>query len=235
MKTTLITMCLALLMINCEDKSKKISHDETVEIQIKIDTSKIKIADLPIAIDSTDYLIHPIGYISEYKSRSSSYSKSSNYTSYSVSQYKNFSIKGEFSNIKFQHTNSEKLTALTDKIVEITSINFLEDIRKQTGLEFLVYKIRDEDTNKDSKIDFNDVITLYISTIDGKNLKKLTPELAQIVDWKIISKLNRLYFKSISDTNKNGEFDRKDKVNYQYVNLEDETLKIITYNPLNNN
>ena len=56
--------------------------------------------------------------------------------------------------------------------------------------------------------------------------------MAQIVDWKIVTQLNRLYFKSISDTNKNGEFDKKDKVNYQYVNLEDETLKVMTYNPM---
>lgn len=235
MKPIILTLCLALFMINCKDKPRAISHDENTKTEIKKDSSKIEIADLPIVIDSTDYLIHPIGYITEYNSRYSSYSKGSNHTSYSVSRYNNFAIKGEFSNIKFQHFNSEKLISLTDDIVEITSVNFLEEVRKQTGLKFLVYTIRDGDTNKDAKIDSNDVETLYISTINGKNLKKLTPALAQIVDWKVVTQLNRLYFKSISDTNKNGEFDKQDKVNYQYLDLENESLKIINYQPIKNN
>ena len=234
MKSTISLLLLAVFMLNCEEKSQTINHDETVTTEIKKDSSKIEIADLPIIIDSTDYLIHPVGYITDYNSKFSSYSGNRGYTSYSVSNHNKFSISGEFSAIKFQHLKSEKLTALTDKIIEITSINFLEDIRQQTGLQFLVYTIRDADTNKDGKLNSNDVETLYISTINGKSLKKLTPNLAQIVDWKIVTQLNRLYFKSISDTNKNGEFDKKDKVNYQYVNLEDETLKVMTYNPMKN-
>ena len=231
-KLTFITVCLSIFMMSCEDKSKSISHDDSLKIQIKKDSSKIEIADLPIAIDSTDYLIHPVGYISEYNSRFSSYSSKSGSTSYAVSRYNNFSISGKLSNIKFQHLNSEKTSTLTDEIIEITAVHFLEDIRQQTGLQFLVYTIRDADTNKDGKLNSNDVETLYISAINGKNLQKLTPNLAQIVDWKIVTPLNRLYFKSISDTNKNGEFDKKDNVNYQYINLEDDGLKVITYNPL---
>ncbi|REE24722.1 hypothetical protein DFQ09_10328 [Winogradskyella pacifica] len=233
MKSTFIILCLALFIMGCKEKSQTISHDDTIETKIKKDSSKIEIADLPILIDSTDYLIHPIGYITEYdNSKFSSYSKGGGHTSYAVSRYNKFSITGEFSTIKFQHLNSEKFTALSDEIMEITAISFLENIRAQTGLQFFVYTIRDADTNKDSKLDFNDIETLYISTIDGKNLKKLTPEFAQIVDWKVIPKQNRLYFKSISDTNKTGEFDKNDKVNYQYVNLENEDLSIINYNPL---
>ena len=56
--------------------------------------------------------------------------------------------------------------------------------------------------------------------------------MAQVVDWKVIPKLKRLYFKSISDTNKNGEFDKNDKVNYQYVSLEGGDLTVIDYNPM---
>ncbi|WP_092444330.1 hypothetical protein [Winogradskyella sediminis] len=218
--------------MSCDERSQTISHDDTITTEIKKDNSKIEIADLPILIDSTDYLIHPIGYIRDYKSRFTSYSKGSGHASYSVSRYNNYSITGELSNIKFQHLNSEKLTALTDELMEITSIRFLENIRVQTGLQFLVYTIRDADTNKDAKLDFNDVETLYISTIEGKGLKKLTPKLAQIVDWNVIPQQSRLYFKSISDTNKNGEFDKNDRVNYQYVNLKDEDLNVIQYNPL---
>ena len=232
MKSTFLILCLVLFIMSCDEKPQTISHDDSITTEIKKDSSKIEIADLPILIDSTDYLIHPVGHITEYNSKFSNYKKRRDYTSYSVSRYNNFSISGDFSALKFQHINSEQLTTLTDDIIAITSVHFLEDIRQQTGLQFLVYTIRDADTNKDSKLDFNDTETLYISTIDGKNLKKLTPEFAQIVDWKVIPKQNRLYFKSISDTNKTGEFDKNDKVNYQYVNLADESLSVINYNPL---
>ena len=231
MKHFTLLIAFALTIISCDDKQKAISHDETIKTTVKKDSTKIEIADLPIVIDSTDYLIHPIGYITEYKSRFSSYTSKRGYNAYSISNYNNLSIQGEFTNLKFQHIDSEKLTPLTDNIVEITSVRFLDEIKKQTGLQFLVYTIRDEDSNKDSKINNDDLEALYISTIDGKNLKKLTPNLAKIGYWKVIPELNRLYFKSISDTNKNGEFDKKDKVNYQYVNLEDEDLKVITYKP----
>ncbi|WP_178983805.1 hypothetical protein [Winogradskyella helgolandensis] len=233
MNRALTLFCLVLCITSCDERSQTISHDDTITTEIKKDSSKIEIADLPILIDSTDYLIHPIGYVTEYNnSRFSSYSKGSGRTSYAVSHYNNFSISGELSNIKFQHLNSEKITALTDELIEITSIRFLETIRAQNGLQFLVYTIRDADTNKDTKLNSNDIETLYISTISGKGLKKLTPELAQIVDWNVIPQQSRLYFKSISDTNKNGEFDKNDRVNYQYVNLEDEHLNVIHYNPL---
>ncbi|WP_179348216.1 hypothetical protein [Winogradskyella pacifica] len=232
MKSIFITLCLVLFIMSCDEKPQTISHDDSITTEIKKDSSKIEIADLPILIDSTDYLIHPVGNITDYNSRSSSYKKGRDYTSYSVSRYNNFSISGDFSSLKFQHINSEQLTTLTDDIIEITSVHFLEDIRQQTGLQYLVYTIRDADTNKDAKLDSNDVETLYISHVDGTNLKKLTPNLAQIVDWEVIPKLKRLYFKSISDTNKNGEFYKNDKVNYHYVNLENEDLSIINYNPL---
>ncbi|WP_458629133.1 hypothetical protein [Winogradskyella sp. PC D3.3] len=231
-KLTFIAMCLSVFMMSCRDNSKTISHSNQFEVQIEKDSSKIEIADLPINIDSTDYLIHPIGYISEYNSRFSSYKNGSDNTSYSVGHYTNFSIKGTFSNIKFQQITSEQLTALTDKIIEITSIHFLEDLRQQTGLQLLVYTIRDMDTNKDAKLNSKDVETLYISNIDGNNFKKLTPNLAQIVDWKLIPQLKRLYFKSISDSNTNGKFDKNDTLIYQYVNLEDKTLTVKNYYPM---
>ncbi|NRD20723.1 hypothetical protein HNV08_11745 [Winogradskyella eckloniae] len=233
MKSIILIFALALTLSNCDERrTNRINHDATIETEVKKDSSQIEIADLPILIDSTDYLIHPIGHITEYKSRFSSYSGKRGYNSFSVSNYNDFSIQGEFSNLKFQHINSEKLTALTDKIVEITSVRFLETIREQTGFQYLIYTIRDTDTNKDSKINSEDIEALYISTIDGKNLKKLTPDLAKIAYWKVIPKLNRLYFKSISDTNKNGEFDKHDHVNYQYINLKSNNLNVIDYKPL---
>ncbi len=230
MKNILCLIPFIVLSISCKEHNKKINHKDSIEVELKKDSSEIEIADLPINIDSTDYLIHPIGNIKEYTSR---YSSKSSYASYNVSNQNSYSIGGEFSNIKFQHKDSSKLKPLFDKIVKIKSVHFLYEIKKNTGLEFLVYKVKDIDTNGDLKLNHLDINTLYISKMDGSSLKKLTKHLDQIIDWKTIPELNRLYLKSITDTNKNGDFDKEDKVNYSYVDLTDSELKLIEYHPIN--
>lgn len=230
MKTTFSLFILTLLLMACEEGTKKINHDDLSKQELKKDSLEIETADLPIIIDSTDYLIHPIGYIKEYSSR---YFSESSQTSYSISNYNSHSIRGEFSNLKFQHKNDSDLKPLFNKVVKISSVNFLHKIKENTGLNYLVYKVRDIDTNGDLKLNYSDVTTLYISNIDGSNLKKLTKDFDQIVDWKTIPELNRLYLKSISDTNKNGDFDKEDRITYAYVDLTNPTLKRIVYNPVN--
>ncbi|WP_179344006.1 hypothetical protein [Winogradskyella ursingii] len=227
-----LLFCFALLN-SCQNDIKKIDHTNSETKELIKDSTKREVADLPIAIDSIDYLIHPIGYITEYGTRFSSYSRSNDNVSYNVSSHNSHSLRGEFTNIKFQHVNSLKLAPLFKRVVEINSVSFIDNVRKNRNFEYMIYKVRDADTNGDSKIDHNDVNALYISKIDGSNLKKLTKDLAQIVNWKIITKLNRLYVKSISDTNKNGKFDKEDNINYGYVDLKNPQLKVITYDPTN--
>jgi hypothetical protein len=88
------------------------------------------------------------------------------------------------------------------------------------------------DSNKDGKLDSNDIKDLYISTIDGSNFKKLSVEFQEFIDWNVIDSQNRLYFRTIEDINKNGAFDKDDKVHYQYVDLLDKELKVVEYNPI---
>ena len=229
MKHVLSLMLLMALLISCDNSDKKIDHDAISIQKLKKDSSEIEIADLPILMDSTDYLIHPIGHIREYSSR---YSSESDHTYFNVSNHNSHSIRGDFSNIKFQHIDTSELKPLFDKVVKISSIHFLNNRSKNAEIDFIVYKVKDMDSNGDSKLNFLDINALYISKTDGSNLKKLTNPLDQIVDWKVIPELNRLYFKSISDTNKNGDFDKEDAIHYNYVNLDSNILKVETYHPI---
>ena len=65
-------------------------------------------------------------------------------------------------------------------------------------------------TNQDGKLDYNDINTLFISKINGTDFRKLTETNKELIDWKLIESKNRLYFRTIEDTNKDGEFDKKD-------------------------
>lgn len=225
-------------MVSCgnEEKPKVIypenGNAETTEL--KKDSTLIEIADIPIHIDSTQYLIHPIGEYEMYGTRGKSYFGSSNYGSgsFSISNYNRYEITGDLHNLKFQKIDSENLTTLTKQNIRIKSITFLRDIFDNTNKQILVYRILDKDSNRDNKLDDNDINTLYISNIDGTNFTKLTAEFQELIDWKVIEIMNRLYFRSIEDTNKNGEFDKEDKVHYQYVDFNLDKLKVTEYQPI---
>ncbi len=238
MKWTIISVIVTLILFSCDNQEKpkviypKNANDETEEL--KKDSTLIEIADIPIHIDSTNYLIHPIGEYKMYGSRNTSYFGSSNFGSgsFSIATYNRYEITGNLHNLKFQKLNSEKLTQLTNKNIRIQSVTFLRNIFNNTGKQILIYRILDKDTNRDNKLDDKDIKTLYSSNINGTNLTKLTSDFQELIDWEVLDIKNRLYFRSVEDTNKNGKFDKKDKVHYQYVDFNKNKLKVSKYQPL---
>ena len=185
-------------------------------------------------IDSTDYLIHPIGDFRIEDNRGKVIYKSSGYGSkdFSISSYGGYRISGNLSNVKFQHIDSEKLSVLTTNVIKIKSLTFLRKVYDNSKKQFLVYEVTDKDTNQDGKLDYNDINTLFISKINGTDFRKLTETNKELIDWKLIESKNRLYFRTIEDTNKDGEFDKKDIVHYKYVDLNSDNLKITEYKPI---
>lgn len=232
MKNLILLLALVTLLFNCNSNdNKKIISKENETQNIKKDTSLIEIADLPIHIDSTDYLLHPIGNYKIYASKLSSY-RSDNYNSFSVSNSNKYSISGNLSNIKFQKKDSEELIPLTNKIINIKSMSFMKEIFDTTKSQLLIYTINDKDTNSDNKLDYNDIETLYISKIDGSGFKKLTPEYEELLDWETVIIINRIYFKTIEDSNKNGEFDKSDSLHYYFIDYSKESYVVKEYYPI---
>lgn len=203
----------------------------------KIDTTAIKIADLPILMEETQYLIHPVGDIRIYEntrySRSTSYGSSKvNNFSYAISNYNPFEITGYLDNLKFQHIDSTSVYSLTDKKMQIYTVTYLQSIASKINRKILLYSLADSDTNRDGKIDQNDIKSLYLSNINGTNFLKLTEDYNEVIDWNVVEKLNRLYFRCIEDINKNGAFDKKDKVHYHFINLANDEWKAEEYFPI---
>jgi hypothetical protein len=96
----------------------------------------------------------------------------------------------------------------------------------------MVYTLADADTNKDQKVDENDIQSLYISQLSGKNFTKISADFMELIDWKIIDANARLYYKTIIDSNKNGQLDAADQVQYFYVDVLNEVWKSVQYVPL---
>lgn len=234
MKKLLYILPLVSLLASCkeEEKPKVIYEDSKVQV-VKKDSSQIKVADLPIHMQGTKYLLHAIGDVQVAYERGGTYgSAKTNMGSYALSNYNSFELTGYFQNIKFQHIDSTTLRPLTDKNVQIQTATFLNTIAAKTKKQILVYSLVDSDTNRDGKIDANDIKSLYISDFSGLRLQKLSGELHELIDWNLIESLNRLYFRTIEDINKNGAFDKKDKVHYHFVNLAADEWKVEDYSPI---
>lgn len=229
-------LALITLLVSCKEETEKpkVIYENTSKerSEPKIDTSKILVADLPIQMEGTSVLLFPIGEFTVANGTSKAKYSSSERESFVVSNSNEHEITGYLSNFKFQQIGSDSLKILTDKPVLIERVTYLKSIADKTKKQFLVYVLEDMDSNKDGKLDSNDIKDLYISTIDGSNFKKLSVEFQEFIDWNVIDSQNRLYFRTIEDINKNGAFDKDDKVHYQYVDLLSKDLKVVEYNPI---
>ena len=201
---------------------------------VKTDSTNIEIADLPIQFNGTKFLIHPIGDYSIFdgKSKYSYGSSNSESGSFRISNNNEYEITGYLSNLKFQEIGTDSIKTLTDKAILIQTATYLKTVFDKTKQQIIVYTLSDMDTNRDSKLDTNDIKTLYLSTISGEKFTKISTDFQELIDWKMIEASNILYFRTVEDTNKNGQFDKDDVINYNFINLNNKDWKVENYKPV---
>lgn len=242
MKKALIAIITlsSLFFVSCKEEAQKpkVIYDEAAAGKgqsKKVDSTEIKVADLPVHMEGTKYLIHPVGDIRVYDDSNRSYgtSRTNGNVSYAISNYNRFEITGYFENLKFQHIDSTALRPLTDKKVQIQTATYLNTIADRYKKNILLYTLVDADTNQDGKVDGNDIKSLYISDAAGKGFKKLSQDAQELIDWNLIDAQGRIYFRTIEDINKNGAFDKNDRVHYHYVNILNADWTVADYEPVN--
>jgi hypothetical protein len=234
-KYTLLLLGVVFTGCEKEKETPKVIYDDskvTKEEMVR-DSSEIQIADLPLSMEGANYLMFPVGNVRVYSTRSTdSYSSSKlEGMSYSISNYNQYQITGYLKNVMFQHKDSVTIKPLTKAVIQIQTVTYLKPTADKIKKQFLVYTLADNDTNKDGKIDQNDINSLYISDISGSHFVKLSSDLQELIDWNVIETQNRLYFRCLEDINKNGAFDKNDLVHYHYVDLSKQELKVEEYNP----
>ena len=232
-------LCLTLVLVglfsSCkkeESEKPKVTYETTSKVkpEVVIDTNQIAVADLPINMEGTNFLLHPIGVMSGKGKGIKSSSDSGE--SFTVSNYGEYQITGYLKNLNFQEIGKDTIYALTNKQILIETATYLKTFADKTKQQLLVYSLADMDTNKDGKLDNSDIKSLYISTISGQKFTKLSADFNELIDWKVIESKNLLYFRTIEDTNKNGEFDAEDSLQYHFVNLLDKDWKVSSYKPI---
>lgn len=230
-----IALVLAVTLVSCkkeEAPKPKVIYQETTKTKTEVpeDTAQIEIADLPINMDGTSYLIFPIGTVSgDKKGIKVSYDSNSGYT---VSNYSEYQISGYLKNLKFQEIGKDTIYALSEANLLIETATYLKSTADKTKKQLMVYTVADMDTNKDSKLDNNDIKSLYLSEISGKNFTKISVDFQELIDWNVIDSRHRLYFRTVEDTNKNGAFDKEDRLHYFYLDLLAKEWKAEEYRPI---
>lgn len=235
MKNIYLLGLSALVLASCknsENEQPKVSYENNAKTTVKTiaDTNKINISDLPIHFDGTHVLIFPIGSVAT--SKKSSYSSSDSNTGYIVSNYGEYEITGFLNNLKFKTIGQDSLRTLTPKPVVIQRATYLKEFADKSKQHFMLYVLSDLDTNKDAKLDENDIKSLYISTVDGNDFKKLSPDFAELIDWNYLPATSTIYFRIVEDSDKNGEFKSNDNIRYFSVNLLAKELEPEEYFPI---
>ncbi|WP_412464489.1 hypothetical protein [Flavobacterium mekongense] len=229
-------MVLGLTLISCKKeetpKPKVIYQEDASKTKTVVpeDTTQIEIADLPINMDGTNYLIFPVGTVSgDKKGIKASYDSNTGYT---VSNYSEYQISGYLKNLKFQEIGKDTIYALSDANLLIETATYLKSTADKTKKQLMVYTLVDMDTNKDAKLDNNDIKSLYLSEISGKKFTKISVDFHELIDWSVVDSRNRLYFRTVDDTNKNGAFDKEDRLHYFYLDLVSKEWKAVEYQPI---
>lgn len=237
MTRLLIGIITTIMFCSCEQTKPTINHEalDTTSVaddRIK-DTTKILVSELPVKFDSTNVLLFPIGLVDLQQRGGYSKVGLGSYSSSDIANayFHNDNLAGDFINIVFQDENGNEKT-LTDKKIEIRSVNFLRDIFKKTKTGYLLYSIYDRDSNGDRELNHLDLEALYISRIDGSDFTKLTKELHEFYDWSLLSGENRIYFRTLEDNNKDGELTNVDKFHYYFIDFTDDKYSVTEYNPV---
>ena len=238
--TIILLFSTAIFLISCKqevpEKPKVIYNTETTaKAQTAVDTAQIEVADLPIHIPGTNYLIHPIGDLNIYGGSKVKYDASSSAATaagFQISNYDQGEITGYLRNLKFQLIGSDSIKALSEKRLLIQSATFLKSVSEKTKQQIMVYALADMDTNQDGRLDTSDIKSLYLSEMGGERLTKMSEDFQELLDWNLIEANNHLYFRTIEDTNKNGEFDKYDVLHYHFIDLSTKDWKVSEYNPI---
>lgn len=227
-----------LLVVSCkkEEEKPKVIYDAANKSKTtsKVDSAQVAIADLPIQMDGTDYLIHPVADLRVYERGTKSRYGSSSVIdlSFTISNYGEDEITGYLQNLKFQKIGSDSIRPLTDKPALIQTATYLRSVSDRVRKQVMVYTMYDVDTNRDGRLDASDIKSLYLSDISGANFTKVSANFQELIDWNLIESSNRLYFRTVEDTNKNGQFDKNDVLHYNYIDLSNADWKVSTYMPI---
>lgn len=251
MRLLSILLFVSLALYSCGENAEKpkVDYNQTEATPLTIedavsDTTKTMVATLPLSFDSTNVLLQPSGLVNIKDIKNSDFfrlDKGDYASSMRKDKYEepdfyangiyNDVLSGQISNIYFDDLATNTQTILTKDYISISRVMYQRQIAKNVGRHYLLYFVYDKDTNRDGKLDSDDILSLYISNLNGTGFTKVTRENQELSDRMLLERANRYYFTTIEDVNKDGHFDKGDKYNYYYIDFSADPYRVVEYNP----
>ncbi|MDZ7962807.1 MAG: hypothetical protein RMY34_33900 [Aulosira sp. DedQUE10] len=201
---------IAIFASSCElNSNRRIEQKQVKATQEQKPQENITYGDLIIK-EQSDYLMIPVTLLEEYQEKDSNYSIS-----------RSSGRENKLYNFIFYHKPDGESHLLLNKKAVITSYDFLETkLAGKPLTRFWLYRILEQDTNADKKLNNADAIVGYISDLSGRNLLQITPNNTQLLNWVIVPSQNALFIKILKDSDNDKKFTEKDKTNFIRVNLD---------------
>ncbi|MEH2208807.1 MAG: hypothetical protein V7K53_32850 [Nostoc sp.] len=202
-------MIVAVLSFSCKSSVSRNAEQAKATEKPKPQQNLIY-GDLIIK-EQSDYLMIPVSLAEQNEDKGVDLNLSRSYENGRNNQLYNI--------IFYQKQGSEAHLLLNKKAI-IASFDLLEvkAANKPTTRVWL-YKIIDQDTNTDKKINSEDATIGYLSDLSGKNLQQITPNNTRIISWVVVSGQNAIFLKIIKDSDNDKKFTKEDKTNFVRVNL----------------
>lgn len=170
--------------------------------------SKTLVANLPMLIDSTNYIVFSIRDNKIQERKSGSYDSQNWYNNY-------------LDNLIFQNIETQETHILTKKKIKIVSYERLLD-SLNPSLNTTLYKVIDSFPKNEKQETFT---SLYLSTNNGKNFTKITKTDEHLHSWNYIPETNSIYFITNDDLDGNRKLNEKDGQSMHSVSVNDFTRK----------
>ncbi|MET2983743.1 hypothetical protein [Aureibaculum conchae] len=201
----MIMAFLGMLLSSCLKSTDGVSINTFSEkSEEEKQTSKNLVADLPMLIDSTNYIVFSIRD-NKIQERKRGLYKSGNW-------YNNY-----LDNLIFQNIETQETHILTKKEIKIISYERLLD-SLNPSLNTTLYQIIDSFPKNEKEETFT---SLYLSTNDGKNFTKITKENENLHGWKYIPETNNIYFITNNDLDGNRKLNDKDGQSIHSISVND--------------
>ncbi|WP_375473583.1 hypothetical protein [uncultured Nostoc sp.] len=202
-------MIVAALSFSCKSSvSRNVEQAKATE-KPKLQPNLIY-GDLIIK-EQSDYLMIPVSLAEQNEDKGIDLNLSRSYEN----------ERNQLYNIIFYQKQGSEAHLLLNKKAIITSFDLLEiKAAKKPTTRVWLYKIIDQDTNTDKKLNNEDATIGYLSDLSGKNLQQITPNNTRIISWVVVPSENAIFLKIIKDSDNDKKFTKEDKTNFVRVNLD---------------
>ncbi|MDZ8029006.1 MAG: hypothetical protein RMX97_30575 [Nostoc sp. DedQUE11] len=208
LKKITTAIIIAIVSFSCEPEVTRNNEQAKATDKPKSE-SNIIYGDLVIK-EQSDYLMIPVNFPDQDREKEKNLSLSRSYER-----------SNNLYNIIFYNKQDGEAHLLLNKKAVINSFELLEvKAANKPITRVWLYKIIDQDTNVDKKINADDAIVGYISDLSGKNLQQITPNNTQIINWVVVPSQNAIFIKIIKDSNNDKKFTGADNTNFVKVNLD---------------